>query len=224
MMAADPQTNLFAWQRAQMVQEQLRKRGVNDERVLAAMGTVPREEFVVERYRADAYADHPLPIPLGQTVSQPFIVARMIEALEVKPGSKVLEVGTGTGYEAAVLAAMGAQVVSIERHAELAALARIHLEQLGYGSVKIITGDGSEGRQDDAPFQGIVVAAAVPDVPVALFEELEEDGRMVIPIGPPDLQTLFLVRKQSGRMVKTRLEDCRFVPLIGREGYTPAKP
>jgi protein-L-isoaspartate(D-aspartate) O-methyltransferase len=223
-MAANPNSNPLAIERAHMVEEQLRQRGVRDERVLLAMGTVPREEFVVDRYRDQAYADHPLPIPLGQTVSQPFIVARMIEAAEVTPGNKVLEVGSGTGYEAAVLAEMGARVFTVERHAELAALARIHLERLHYSSVKVITKDGSEGLAGEAPFDAILVAAAVPDFPPALFEQLVEGGRMVIPIGPPDLQVLYLARKERGRMIKTRLEDCRFVPLIGKQGYSPAKP
>ena len=187
------------------------------------MATVPREEFVVDRYRDQAYADHPLPIPLGQTVSQPFIVARMIEAAQVAAGSKVLEVGTGTGYAAAVLAEMGAKVFTIERHAELAALARLNLDRLGYGAVDVITGDGSEGHVLEAPFDAILVAAAVPDLPPALFTQLREGGRMVIPVGPPDIQTLALVMKQKGQMVNTRLEDCRFVPLIGNQGYTPAK-
>jgi protein-L-isoaspartate(D-aspartate) O-methyltransferase len=222
-MAANPNSSPLAIERAHMIEEQLRQRGVRDERVLHAMGAVPREEFVVERYRDQAYADHPLPIPLGQTVSQPFIVGRILEAAQVVPGSKVLEVGAGTGYEAAVLAEMGARVFTVERHAELAALARINLERLRYGNVTVITGDGSEGLPKEAPFEVIVVAAAVPDMPPALFEQLAEEGRMVIPIGPPDLQVLYLVRKQNGKMVKNRLEDCRFVPLIGKEGYTPAK-
>lgn len=207
-----------------MVQEQLHRRGIRDDHVLRAMGTVAREEFIVDRYREQAYHDHPLPIPLGQTVSQPFIVARMIEAAEVKPGSKVLEVGTGTGYEAAVLAEIGAKVYTIERHAELAALARINLERLHYTNVTVKTGDGSEGWFEVSPFDAILVAAAVPDFPPALFEQLGERGRLVIPIGPPDLQALYLVRKINGNLVKTRLEDCRFVPLIGKVGYTPAKP
>lgn len=207
-----------------MVEEQLRARGVRDVSVLQAMGIVPREEFVVERYREQAYADHPLPIPLGQTVSQPYIVARMIEAIQVKPGEKVLEVGSGTGYEAAVIAQMGARVITVERHAELAALARIHLQQLHYENVKVITGDGSEGLPEEAPFDAVIVAAAVPDIPEALFDQLAEGGRIAIPIGPPDLQVLYLVRKQNGKMVKTRLEDCRFVPLIGKQGYSPAIP
>jgi protein-L-isoaspartate(D-aspartate) O-methyltransferase len=223
-MVANPNSNPLAIERAHMIDEQLRRRGVRDERVLQAMGMVPREEFIVERYRDQAYADHPLPIPLGQTVSQPFIVGRMIEAAEVAPGSKVLEVGTGTGYEAAVLAEMGARVFTMERHAELAALARINLEQMQYTSVSVITDDGSEGLPSEAPFDAILVAAAVPDFPPALFEQLAEGGRMVIPIGPPDLQVLHLVRKQDGKMVTTHMEDCRFVPLIGKQGYSPAKP
>jgi protein-L-isoaspartate(D-aspartate) O-methyltransferase len=207
-----------------MVEEQLRRRGISDERVLLAMGVVPREEFIVERYRDQAYADHPLPIPLGQTVSQPFIVGRMIEAAAVKPGNRVLEVGAGTGYEAAVLAEMGARVFTMERHAELAALARINLEQMQYANVSVITGDGSEGLPAEAPFDAILVAAAVPDFPPALFEQLAEGGRMVIPIGPPDLQALHLVRKVNGQTVMQRMDDCRFVPLIGKQGYSPAKP
>jgi protein-L-isoaspartate(D-aspartate) O-methyltransferase len=223
-MVANPNSNPLALERAHMVEEQLRRRGISDERVLLAMGVVPREEFIVERYRDQAYADHPLPIPLGQTVSQPFIVGRMIEAAAVRPGNRVLEVGAGTGYEAAVLAEMGARVFTMERHAELAALARINLEQIQYTNVSVITGDGSEGLPEEAPFDAILVAAAVPDFPPALFEQLAEGGRMVIPIGPPDLQVLHLVRKVDGQMAMQRMDDCRFVPLIGKQGYSPAKP
>lgn len=223
-MAANPNTDPLAIERSQMVEEQLRRRGVRDQRVLQAMSRVPREEFVVDRYRDQAYADHPLPIPLGQTVSQPFIVGRMIEAAEVKPGSKVLEVGTGTGYQAAVLSELGAHVFTVERHAELAALARINLGRLEYRDVRVITDDGSEGLPEQAPFDAILVAAAVPDCPPALFEQLAEGGHMVVPIGPPDLQVLYVVSKEKGMTVKRRLEDCRFVPLIGKLGYTPAKP
>ncbi len=223
-MAANPNTDPLAIERSQMVEEQLRRRGVRDQRVLKAMGAVPREEFVVDRYRDQAYADHPLPIPLGQTVSQPFIVGRMIEAAEVKPNSKVLEVGTGTGYQAAVLAEMGAHVFTMERHAELAALARINLSRLDYRDVRVLTDDGSEGLPAEAPFDAIIIAAAVPDSPPSLFEQLAEGGHLVVPIGPPDLQVLYAIGKEKGMMVKRRLEDCRFVPLIGKLGYTPAKP
>lgn len=222
-MAANPNPSPLAYERDRMIEEQLRARRIKDERVLEAMATVPREEFIVERYHDQAYADHPLPIPLGQTISQPYIVARMLEAAQVKQGSKVLEVGTGTGYEAAVIAQMGAQIFTMERHAELAALARLTLAALHY-DITVITDDGSEGLPKEAPFDAIVVAAAVPDLPMALFEQLAEGGRLVIPVGPPDLQALNLYRKQNGQMLKTRLEDCRFVPLIGRQGFSPAKP
>lgn len=223
-MAANPNASPSLYERERMVQEQLRSRGINDELVLEAMATVPREEFIVERYHDQAYADHPLPIPLGQTISQPYIVARMLEAAQIKQGNKVLEVGTGTGYEAAVIAQMGAQVFTMERHAELAALARLTLAALHYDKVTVITDDGSEGFPKEAPFDAIIVAAAVPDLPVALFEQLAEGGRLVIPVGPPDLQELNLYRKHGAQMLKTRLEDCRFVPLIGRQGFSPAKP
>lgn len=223
-MAANPNPSPLLYERERMVQEQLRARGIKDELVLEAMATVPREEFIVERYHDQAYADHPLPIPLGQTISQPYIVARMLEAAQIKQGSKVLEVGTGTGYEAAVIAQMGARIFTMERHAELAALARLTLTSLRYENVTVITDDGSEGLPNEAPFDAIIVAAAVPDLPEALFEQLAEGGRLVVPVGPPDLQTLNLYRKQNKQMIKTRLEDCRFVPLIGRQGFSPAKP
>ncbi|ABF41474.1 protein-L-isoaspartate O-methyltransferase [Candidatus Koribacter versatilis Ellin345] len=222
-MAASPDLTGFALDRARMIDTQLRQRGIRDERVLNAMATIPREEFVVARYHPDAYADHPLPIPLGQTISQPYIVARMLEAAQIAPADKVLEVGTGTGYQAALLGALAAQVFTIERHAELAALARIHLEHLGYTNISVITGDGSEGLADQAPFDVILVAAAVPDFPPALFHQLAEGGRMVIPVGSPELQALYVVRKQAGRLQRTKLDDCRFVPLIGNQGYSPAR-
>ena len=223
-MVANPNSNPYEIDRARMVDEQLRQRGIRDENVLKAMGIVPREEFVVDRYRSQAYADHPVPIPLGQTVSQPFIVAKMLEAAEIVRGNKVLEVGTGTGYEAAILTRMGARVFTVERHAELAALARIHLESLHYDGVNVVTGDGSEGLPEEEPFDAIVVAAAVPDVPPALLEQLAEGGRMVIPIGPPDLQSLVVIRKSKNNFDRQNIDDCRFVPLIGKQGYAPAKP
>ncbi len=206
-----------------MVQQQLVRRGIRDEGVLRAMGTVAREAFVVERYYDQAYSDHPVPIPLGQTVSQPYIVAYMIENARVRPGSKVLEIGTGTGYQAAVLAAMGARVFSMERHAELAALARMNLENLHYSDVTVITGDGTDGVPGEAPFDAILVAAASPGVPPELFHQLAEGGRMVIPIGPPEGQTLQLIRKQNGHEQVTLLGGCSFVPLIGRTAYGAAK-
>lgn len=218
-MAANPNSEPFSIERSTMVQQQLARRGIRDELVLRAMGTVPREAFLVERYQDQAYEDHPVPIPLGQTVSQPYIVALMIEAASIRPGDKVLEVGTGTGYQSAVLAAMGARVITIERHAELAALARVNLELTGYGSVSVVTGDGAEGYPAESPFKAIIVAAAAPAFPPALFSQLAEGGRLVIPVGPPEGQDLQLVKNVNGVEQVSSLGACSFVPLIGRSAY-----
>lgn len=203
-----------------MVASQLRARGIHDERVLAAMEHVPRHEFVAERFHDRAYEDHPIPIAEGQTISQPYIVAFMLESLGLEPNSKVLEVGTGSGYQTALLAELSGHVTSIERIPGLAQEAQSTLPRLGYGNVNIIVGDGSQGLPDAAPYDAIIVAAAAPRVPPALFEQLAENGRMVIPVGLPDAQELQLVRKLNGRPMIQRLEGCRFVPLIGAQGYT----
>jgi protein-L-isoaspartate(D-aspartate) O-methyltransferase len=210
----------FAAERQNMVASQLRARGIHDERVLAAMERVPRHEFVAERFHDRAYEDHPIPIAEGQTISQPYIVAFMLESLGLEPNSKVLEVGTGSGYQTALLAELSGHVTSIERIPGLAQEAQSTLPRLGYGNVNIIVGDGSQGLPDAAPYDAIIVAAAAPRVPPALFEQLAENGRMVIPVGLPDAQELQLVRKLNGRPMIQRLEGCRFVPLIGAQGYT----
>ena len=202
-----------------MVASQLRARGIHDERVLAAMERVPRHEFVAERFHDRAYEDHPIPIAEGQTISQPYIVAFMLESLTLEPNSKVLEVGTGSGYQAALLSELSGHVTSIERIPGLAQEAQSTLARLGYSNVNIIVGDGSRGLPDAAPYDAIIVAAAAPRVPPALFEQLAENGRMVIPVGLPDAQELQLVRKLNGRPMIQRLEGCRFVPLIGAQGY-----
>src|SRR5439155_3195647 len=209
----------FAAERQNMVASQLRARGIHDERVLAAMERVPRHEFVAERFHDRAYEDHPIPIAEGQTISQPYIVAFMLESLTLEPNSKVLEVGTGSGYQTALLAELSGYVTSIERIPGLAQEAQSTLPRLGYGNVNIIVGDGSQGLPDAAPYDAIIVAAAAPRVPPALFEQLAENGRMVIPVGLPDAQELQLVRKLNGRPMIQRLEGCRFVPLIGAQGY-----
>jgi protein-L-isoaspartate(D-aspartate) O-methyltransferase len=209
----------FAKQRQEMVEVQLRARGIHDERVLAAMARVPRQEFVSEEYWPQAYEDHPLPIGEGQTVSQPFIVALMLQALFLDGTETVLEVGTGSGYEAAVLAELSGRVYTMERHAPLARSAEAVLHRLGYENVRVYVGDGSQGLPEHAPFDAIVVSAAAPRVPPSLFEQLREGGRMAIPVGPAYAQEFQLVRKQRGEMVITRLEGCRFVPLIGSQGY-----
>ena len=219
-MDAESQRDRFAAERENMVVSQLRARGIHDERVLAAMARVPRHEFVAERFHDRAYEDHPIPIAEGQTISQPYIVAFMLESLTLEPNSKVLEVGTGSGYQTALLAELSGYVTSIERIPGLAQEAQSTLPRLGYGNVNIIVGDGSQGLPEAAPYDAIIVAAAAPRVPPALFEQLAENGRMVIPVGLPYAQELQLVRKLNGRPMIQRLEGCRFVPLIGAQGYT----
>jgi protein-L-isoaspartate(D-aspartate) O-methyltransferase len=202
-------------QRARMVESQLRARGVHDERVLAAMNRVQRHEFVPKEFRTQAYADHPIPIDQGQTISQPFIVAVMLEQLRLQPQDSVLEIGTGSGYVTALLAQLACKVFSIERHAPLANSARELLSRFAYRNIEIVVGDGSRGLPDHAPFEAIIVSAAALEIPPALFAQLREGGRMIIPVGPPEAQLLQLVRKQAGRRVITNLDACRFVPLLG---------
>jgi protein-L-isoaspartate(D-aspartate) O-methyltransferase len=202
-----------------MVQEQVRARGIRDERVLSAMSKVPREEFVEAESLSQVYGDYPLPIGAGQTVSQPYIVASMIEALAVSPSDRVLEIGTGTGYEAAILGELAAEVWTIERVPELARQAQEILSRLGYDNVHVVQGDGSLGLPEHAPFPKILVAAAAPDVPQSLIDQLAEDGTLVIPIGSRIEQQVHLIRKVNGEAVTSRRELCRFVPLVGQEGW-----
>ena len=218
-MPSEIRSDRFAAERQNMVDSQLRARGIRDQRVLDAMARVPRHDFVEERYREQAYEDHPIPIAEGQTVSQPYIVALMLETLLLEPSSKVLEIGTGSGYQAAVLAELAAEVYSVERHPQLARAAEAALVRHGYTNVRVILGDGSHGLPALAPFDAIIVSAAAPQVPSALFDQLREGGRMIIPVGPPEAQELQLVRKHEGRPIVNRLEGCRFVPLIGGQGY-----
>src|SRR5271167_2114423 len=196
-------------QRARMVEDQLRSRGIRDVRVLTAMGKVPREEFIAREDLVDAYGDHPLPIGAEQTVSQPYIVAAMVEALELRPSDRVLEVGTGTGYEAAILAELAAEVWTIERHEELANKAREILARLGYGNVHVVHGDGSLGLPEHAPFQGILVAAAAPRIPESLVAQLAERGRLVVPVGDRYEQQVLVLRKEGREVVVTKHDLCR---------------
>jgi|SRR5579885_229376 len=210
-----------AWwpDRENMVQSQLRNRGIHDERVLDAMLRVPRHEFVPEEYGASAYADHPIPIAENQTISQPFIVAASLQALQLKGTESVLEVGTGSGYQTALLGILARAVYSIERHASLARGAEIVLKKLGLDNVKVMVGDGSHGIAEFAPYDAILVSAAAPSIPQSLLDQLAEGGHMVIPVGPPHAQVLQLVRKHDGQHTVEAIEGCRFVPLIGAEGY-----
>jgi protein-L-isoaspartate(D-aspartate) O-methyltransferase len=213
-VAAEFHPERFAVERQRMVDIQLRDRGIHDRRLLDAMASIPRHEFVEERYRDQAYADHPLPIGAGQTISQPYIVALMLELLHVGPASKVLEIGAGSGYQTALLAKLAGHVYSMERHAELARQAAVTLSRLGMTNVCVVTGDGSRGLAEHAPYDAIVVAAAAAEIPPALFEQLGEGGRMIIPVGPPEAQELQFVRKVDGKALTTVMEGCRFVPLI----------
>ena len=200
-----------------MVDSQLRARGISDSRVLDAMLRVPRHEFVPGPYRAQAYEDHPLPIGDGQTISQPYIVAVMLQSLQLSPTSKVLEVGTGSGYVTALLAELAAQVFSVERHPALAESARELLAALGYTNVRIFTGDGTLGLPAVAPFDAIMVSAAAPDLPPPLIAQLRDQGRMIIPVGTDDSQQLQFLRMVSGNPVVTLRELVRFVPLINNQ-------
>jgi protein-L-isoaspartate(D-aspartate) O-methyltransferase len=208
-----------AEQRARMVEVQLRQRGIRDERVLAAMGKVPRENFIAPEFAHEAYADGPLPIGAGQTVSQPYMVAVMVEALELQSTDRVLEVGTGTGYEAAVLGELASEVWTIERHAELAANAQRILAEMGYRNVHVVCGDGSLGQPEHAPFDGIVVAAGAPQAPPSLIAQLAEGGRMVVPVGNRVEQQLQVVRRIDEGIVTSSHVLCCFVPLVGAEGW-----
>ena len=227
----------FANLRHRMVEEQLRPRGISDPRVLAAMESVPRHLFVPPAERRVAYGDGPLPIGLGQTISQPYIVACMTERLLPSPDARVLEIGTGSGYQAAVLAEVAGNVWTIERHAELARRAADLLNQLGYTSITVITGDGTHGFPGAAPYDGILVAAAAPHVPKSLRDQLAVGGRMVIPIASGRAQDLRLIERlpepppgpsvgrtqstaPSPRFRETSILACVFVPLVGEEGYS----
>ena len=209
----------FAEQRARMVEEQLRSRGIRNEWVLAAMGKVPREAFVEAASPTAAYGDYPLPIGAGQTVSQPYIVAAMVEALEPQPRDRVLEVGTGTGYEAAILGELAGEIWTIERHAELADKAREILARLGYANVHVVHGDGSRGIPERAPFDRILVAAAAPRIPTSLMQQLADGGRLVLPVGNRFEQQVEVARKVNGEMIVSKHDLCRFVPLLGEEGW-----
>lgn len=202
-----------------MVERQLRRRGIGDERVLAAMREVPRELFVPENQRRRSYADSALPIGSGQTISQPWIVAAICQALELQGTERVLEIGTGSGYSAAVLARLVAEVVTIERHQELADEAGKRLRDLGVTNVEVVIGDGSRGLPERAPFEAIAVHATAPGPPMSLIEQLAPEGRLVVPIASRGADMLTQYRRRDSEVVTEVIGPCRFVPLIGEEGF-----
>jgi len=214
-----PPSARFARDRERMVEGQLVRRGITDERVLEAMRKVPRHLFVEEALRDRAYGDYPLPIGEGQTISQPYMVGIMTQLLRLTGQEKVLEIGTGSGYQTAVLAELARRVCSVERIPSLAARARATLEALGYTNVWVRTADGTLGWPDEAPFDGVVVSAGAPSVPDPLFEQLAEGGRMVVPVGDATSQTLTVVERVDGKMRTTTDSGCVFVKLIGKYGW-----
>ncbi len=214
-------TDGYSEVRETMVRHQIESRGIQDQRVLAAMRKVPRHEFVPVSKQREAYEDRPLEIGSGQTISQPYIVAKMTELLALTPDSRVLEVGTGSGYQAAVLAELASEVVSVERFEELAGVAQARLEALEYGNVTVVVGDGTLGCRERAPYDGILVTAAAPQLPEALRSQLAIGGRLVCPVGSRDLQQLkIVVRKGEAEFDEHESIRCMFVPLMGREGWS----
>jgi len=216
---SDGRYRSLAWN---MVDQQLRGRGIRDQAVLEAMAEVPRHRFISPENAPNAYSDRPLPTADGQTISQPYMVAMMTELLAVKPGTRVLEIGTGSGYQSAVLVHMGANLVSVERSATLARRARKILDQLGLsGQVKIVEGDGTLGWPQDGPYDSIIVTAGAPKLPQAYCEQLADGGRIVIPIGDLVQQSIYLFECRGNQWTETRHIGCKFVPLIGQGGWSP---
>jgi protein-L-isoaspartate(D-aspartate) O-methyltransferase len=207
-------------QRGEMVEHQLRRRGIHDERLLEAMRRVPRHEFVSREQWQQAYEDHPVVIGEQQTTSQPYIIAAMIQAASLQPRERVLEIGAGSGYQTALLAELAREVIAMERYSTLAATAQATLQRMGYHNVDVVAGDGTLGWPPAAPYDVIIVSAAAPRIPPALLEQLASGGRLVIPVGNAQEQVLQLFHKEPNGAISMRnLEGCRFVPLIGKYGF-----
>ncbi len=209
----------FREERERMVARQLQARGIADPRVLVAMTHVPRHRFLPKTLWDEAYADHPLPIGEGQTISQPYIVALMTQALVLRGEEKVLEIGTGSGYQTAILAELSRRVVTIERSASLSQAAEERLHRLGYETIELRVGDGTLGAPDEAPFDRILATGSLPRIPQSLLAQLEEGGALVLPVGERSLQELVSVTRREGSYTQARLGPCAFVPLIGEEGW-----
>ncbi len=203
----------------EMVTQQIMRRGVVTPKVIEAFRKVPRHLFVPEQFQSHSYNDHPLPLGEGQTISQPYIVALMTDLLDISGEDKVLEIGTGSGYQAAILAELGKEVYTTERHKLLAERAEKILKELNYQNVKVLVGDGTKGWKEFSPYQKIIVTASAPDVPQPLFIQLDEMGKLVIPVGGRWSQDLVLIEKRKGKMIRKSVCGCVFVPLIGEYGY-----
>ena len=214
----------YAAEREAMVERHLRRRGIGEKPILDAFLEVPREAFISDEYAHLAYGDHPLPIEAGQTISQPYIVALTIQAAEIRQGDKVLEVGAGSGYAAAVISRIAGKVIAIERQHDLVEVAAERMRRLGYGNVEIVEGDGTRGCPGEAPFDAIVAAASGSHVPKAFIEQLADGGRIVMPLGDPGwVQELVKVKKLAGgKLIQENLGGVRFVPLIGEQGWSDA--
>jgi len=214
----------FTAEREAMVERHLQRRGITEQAILDAFGAIPREAFISPDYAHLAYGDHPLPIEAGQTISQPYIVALMIQAAGIRAGDTVLEVGAGSGYAAAVISRIAGKVIGIERQHDLVEVARERLKRLGYDNVEIVEGDGTKGCPEHAPFDAILAAASGSHVPNTLIDQLADGGRLVMPVGDPGwVQELVKVTKgPNGRLIQENLGGVRFVPLIGEEGWKDA--
>ena len=213
--------DVYANARQHMVEAQLRNRGVDDDRVLEVMGRIPRERFVLPRDQGSAYDDKAMSIECGQTISQPYMVGLMTQLLEIQPDHRILEIGTGTGYQTAILAALSQRVYSIERVDELSETAAERLAELGVANIEFRVGDGTIGWTEEAPFDGIMVTAGAPSVPPALPAQLADGGRLVVPVGEATYQTLTVIERRGDTTVERPNIACRFVPLIGQAGWDP---
>jgi len=206
-------------QRYRMVEDQLVARGIRDRAVIEVFKDVPRHVFVDDEHSASAYEDHPLPIGFGQTISQPYMVALMTESIRIKGGEKILEIGTGSGYQAAILARLAGEVCTVERDPRLLERARGILNDEGFSNIKFRCGDGTLGWREEAPYDGIIVTAAAPDIPHGLLDQLADGGRLIIPVGPRYAQTLIMVQKHGDEFEPRNICGCVFVPLIGEDGW-----
>lgn len=218
-MVSFDEKDQFALQRADMVRHHLQGRDIRDPAVLQVMGRVPREDFLSQSYRSQAYADHPLPIGMGQTISQPYIVALMTQCLRLARNCEVLEVGTGSGYQTAILAELADRVFTIERHHELSEQAQTSLEKFGIANVEFAIGDGSRGWPEERQFDRIILTAAVPSIPLPLAAQLKSGGVLVAPVGGGSVQDLVVYDKRGDELVGQIVCGCRFVPLIGEHGF-----